>query len=162
WSPSCPRRAAPVRRCPRAAAWAAWTSKVQPHQDLRNPGSDAGVFVWAAPPPPSFRRAPIWREPGPTGLSTLPAVQCSSSAMEHPSASAPRKIPEAMPHPFDGEPCRGISLEMVLHQQPDVAPPWQKRRAQAAVGKQRPAAMLGQHADGLMRLDHGADDADIV
>jgi chaperonin GroEL len=46
-----PKKNAPAAACPRAAAWAAWTSDPVSQggdfQEMQNPGSDAGVFVWA-------------------------------------------------------------------------------------------------------------------
>lgn len=37
---------------------------------------------------------------------------------------------------------------MVLHQQPNVASPWQRRCAQPAIGQQLATEILRQHADG--------------
>src|SRR6266702_6324109 len=67
-----------------------------------------------------------------------------------------------MAYPFDREARRRVALEMVLHEEPDVAALGEKRGAQAAVGEQSPAAKCGQHAYGPMRLDHGPDNTDIV
>ena len=50
--------------CPRAAAWAAWTSDPDAsgdYQEMQNPGSDAGVFVCVSPLVTPRRAA--WREP---------------------------------------------------------------------------------------------------
>jgi hypothetical protein len=51
---------------------------------------------------------------------------------------------------------------MVLHQEPDVAPPRQQRRAQTTVGEQVRAGIFGQDADRAMGTDQPADNADIV
>ncbi|WP_271565367.1 hypothetical protein [Bradyrhizobium sp. CCBAU 11386] len=46
-----PKKAQAPAACLRAAAWAAWTSDPASQggdfQEMQNPGSDAGVFVWA-------------------------------------------------------------------------------------------------------------------
>ena len=51
---------------------------------------------------------------------------------------------------------------MILHQQPYVAAPRQRRNAQTAVGEQASAQIIGQDADGLAHLDQRSDDAQIV
>src|SRR5882757_11206203 len=67
-----------------------------------------------------------------------------------------------MAYPFDREARRRVALQMILHEEPDVAALGEKRRTQTAVREQVRAAKFGQHADRLMRLDHGPDNADIV
>ena len=70
--------------------------------------------------------------------------------------------PKTVSHPADRHARRRVALQMVLHQQPDVAPARQQRRAQAPVREQVRAGIFGQDADRAMGADQPADDADIV
>jgi len=103
------------RQCLRAAAWAAWTSdpSVQAVSRMQNPGSDAGVFVW------------VDRKQVLTWASCLPT---------------PRQLLKTTARPVDHGACCGIALEVVLHQQPDVA-----ADAASSVARRRRSASNPSH-----------------
>src|SRR5579859_2811558 len=69
---------------------------------------------------------------------------------------------KAIADPVDHEPRRRVALQMVLHQEPQLATALQLGQPQPAIGEQIAAQIVRQDADRLVRLQQRVDDADIV